>query len=84
MAVASLVLALVCPGLIITPLLAVIFGIVAKKHIRAARGQLIGGGMATAGIIIGAIYLLITIVYLLVFGLTAMAALSKAGQMPTP
>jgi len=54
MAVASLVLGIlwIC-GL--GSILALIFGLVAKNQIKASGGQQQGDGMATAGIILGAI-----------------------------
>ena len=50
-------------------ILAVIFALIAKRQIRE-RGQS-GGGMATAGIVIGSIGLLVAIVLIVVFVLAA-------------
>jgi Domain of unknown function (DUF4190) len=52
-----------------TSLLAIIFGLIAKRQIRE-RGQR-GGAMATAGIVIGSIGLVIAIVLIAVFILAA-------------
>lgn len=43
---------------IIPSILAIILGIVAHRNIRESQGQLTGGGMATAGIILGSLYVL--------------------------
>jgi hypothetical protein len=51
-AIASLVLSLVWVWGV-TSILAVIFGFIAKREIRDSRGTQTGGGMATAGIVIG-------------------------------
>ncbi len=51
MAIASLVLGLI--GLGIGSVLAIIFGLMAKKNIRESGGMETGGGMATAGIVLG-------------------------------
>ena len=54
MAIASLVLGLVwIYG--IGSVLAIIFGFIAKKNIRNSNGMETGGGMATAGIVLGII-----------------------------
>ena len=52
-----------------TSLLAIIFGLIAKRQIRE-RGQS-GGAMATAGIVIGSIGLFIAVVLVAVFILAA-------------
>ena len=62
MAIASLVTSLVCFGF-----LGVIFGIIATNQIKASNGQQTGQGMATAGIIIGAVTTLIGVVYYATF-----------------
>ena len=69
MAIASLVTSLACCGVPI----GLILGIVAKKQIKDSRGTEGGDGLATAGIIIGAIYL----VGLVIYGI-ALAALSTS------
>jgi hypothetical protein len=67
LAIASLVLGILWVGGL-GSLLALIFGIVGKKQIRRSNGQQAGGGLATAGIvlgivgIIGAILLTVTLV----------------------
>jgi len=55
------------PGL--TSILAIVFGLIAKRQIRE-RGQS-GGALATAGIVIGSIGLVIAVVLIAVFILTA-------------
>ena len=54
MAIASLVLGLVW-AYGIGSILAIVFGFIAKKNIREAGGMETGGGMATAGIVLGII-----------------------------
>jgi hypothetical protein len=54
MAIASLVLGLLW-GYGVGSILAIIFGMIAKKNIREADGMQTGEGMATAGIVLGII-----------------------------
>jgi hypothetical protein len=64
MAIASLVLGLVwIYG--IGSVLAIIFGFVAKKNIRESNGLQTGGGMATAGIVLGIVGAVIFLVLIL-------------------
>ncbi len=68
LAVASLVLGLVGVFLFalfaIPPILAVIFGLVGRDQIRKSGGRETGQGMATAGIILGAIEIVVFVVLL--------------------
>lgn len=71
-AVASLVLGIVgllpvCP--LIAPATAIGLGISAKKDIKRSEGRTGGGGMATAGIVLGAIGIVLTIAGGIVFAL---------------
>lgn len=68
MAIASLVLGLI--GLGIGSVLAIIFGFMAKKNIRESGGTQTGGGMATAGIVLG-ILGVVGVLILLVSGLAS-------------
>jgi hypothetical protein len=64
MAIASLVLGLVW-AYGVGSLLAVIFGFVAKKNIRESGGWQTGGGMATAGIVLGIIGLAVVLLIII-------------------
>ena len=65
-AIASLVLGLVWVyG--ITSILAIIFGALAKKDIRESNGWVTGGGMATAGLVLGIIGIVGMIVFIVFF-----------------
>jgi len=67
-ATASLVLGIVsffCIGIITGPL-AMIYGSKAKREIEAGRGRLTGGGMATAGFILGAIGGLLSVGWIII------------------
>ena len=59
MAIASLVTSIVCCGVPI----GLILGIVAKNQIKASRGTQGGDGLATAGIILGALGFVVGIIY---------------------
>lgn len=55
-AVASLVLGIVgC--FVVTPVLAIVFGVIARKRIAASGGTQDGKGLATAGIVLGALWI---------------------------
>jgi hypothetical protein len=76
-AIASLVLGIL--GLVILyvigPILALVFGHIAKREIEESRGTQGGGGMATAGIVMGWIGVGLAVLYLLlvlVFGVAAL------------
>lgn len=76
LAIASLVLGLVwCFGL--GSLLAVIFGHVAKRQIKESGGAQTGGGMATAGLVLGWLGLAMFALTMLVM---ILAAASSAGS----
>lgn len=66
MAIASLVTSIVCCGPI-----GLILGIVAKNQIKASRGTQGGDGMATAGIIIGALSIVGGIIYGIILAVAA-------------
>ncbi|HTW10087.1 MAG TPA: DUF4190 domain-containing protein [Acidimicrobiales bacterium] len=74
LAVAALVMGCCC--LLCGPLtgvLAVIFGFVARSQIRRSEGMQTGNGMAIAGIVIGLIFVALTILYIVlvvVIGIT--------------
>jgi hypothetical protein len=75
-AIAALVLGIVgvvpfCPLLAICSLLALIFGILARKEITASGGMISGGGMALAGIILGAVGLALWVVLIIVAASTS-------------
>ena len=62
MAIASLVSSIVCLcG--VGSILGIIFGVMAKKQIRESNGTQGGGGLATAGIIIGIVGILAVLAY---------------------
>ena len=61
-AVASLVLGLLVLGGI-GSILAIVFGVMAKKRIRESNGWVTGGGMATAGIVLGIVGLVGAVAY---------------------
>jgi uncharacterized protein DUF4190 len=67
MAIASLVTGILgifpCCGIGILGLLGVIFGVLAKKNIEASNGAEKGLGLAKAGLICGAIGLVLTVIY---------------------
>jgi hypothetical protein len=64
MAIASLVLGLLW-GYGVGSVLAIIFGVVAKNQIRDGQGQVTGGGMATAGIVLGIIGAVIAVIVII-------------------
>lgn len=65
LAVASLVLSLTL--FFIGPILAIIFGVVARRQIRESRGSQTGDGLALAGLIIGIVQLALSLVVIAVF-----------------
>jgi hypothetical protein len=67
MAIAALVCGLVGWLCLIPGILGIVFGFVAKGQIRDSQGTQSGDGMATAGIVLGFVWLGLTIV-LLAFG----------------
>jgi hypothetical protein len=44
-------------------ILAIVFGVMAKKRIRESNGWVTGGGMATAGIVLGIVGLVGSVIY---------------------
>src|SRR5580704_6033407 len=63
LAVASLVLSLTV--FLIGPILAIIFGVVARRQIRESKGGQTGDGLALAGLIIGIVELAISVVVII-------------------
>jgi hypothetical protein len=77
LATASLVLSLI-PCLLVCPTLAIVFGVKAKGRISRSSGTLVGGSQATAGIVIGTIFLLLQLGSLVIYGLSLLAMLQMA------
>jgi hypothetical protein len=66
LAIVSLVLGIVgflCCGLFVFSIGALVTGFLARKQIGESQGRLKGGGMATAGLILGAVAILVGIIY---------------------
>jgi len=68
LAIASLVCGIVssflcCYGMP-TSIAAIVMGVAAKKNIAASRGSVTGGGMATAGIILGVVWLVLSLLFI--------------------
>jgi hypothetical protein len=79
LAVASLVLSLTV--FLIGPILAIIFGVVARRQIRESKGGQTGDGLALAGLIIGIVELAISVVVIIfVVVLIANGSFSELGQ----
>jgi hypothetical protein len=71
MAIASLVCSIVCLWGV-GSILGIIFGVIARRQIDESNGQEGGRGMATAGLVVGIVGLIGTILwFLLVIGLAA-------------
>jgi hypothetical protein len=66
MAIASLITSIVCCGPV-----GIILGIVAKNQIKASRGTQGGDGLATGGIIVGALSIVGGIIYAIVISVAA-------------
>lgn len=64
-AITSLVCGLVPCGFV-TGIIAIIFGFLAKSRIKKSNGSLKGSGMATAGIVLGICWIVLTIAYYVV------------------
>ena len=81
-AIASMVLGIL--GLVILyvigPILALVFGHIAKNEIEASNGTQGGGGMATAGIVMGWIGIGLTLLYLVLVLIFGVAAISLDGS----
>ena len=71
MAIASLIVSIVgtlaCCFTIVVPAVGIVLGFVARKQISASNGTQKGDGMALAGIIIGAIGVVIGVIYWIAF-----------------
>jgi hypothetical protein len=83
-AVASLVfglLSLTCAGLF-TGIPAMILGTLAQRDIQASRGKRIGGGMATAGSVLGAFGTFLNVIFFAFAGYVAAAAYAAHGGAP--
>jgi Domain of unknown function (DUF4190) len=79
LAIASLVLSLTV--FLIGPVLAIIFGAIARRQIRESRGGQSGDGLALAGLIVGIVELAISLVVVaLVIVLAANGSFSRLGQ----
>lgn len=81
LAIVALVLGIVslaACGCLVFGVLAVVFGIMGRKRIREANGTLTGDGLALAGLITGAISLVVGVAYL-VFYVFAFAASTSYG-----
>ncbi len=66
LAIVSLVLGIVgflCCGLFLFSIGALVTGFLARKQIGESQGRLKGGGMATAGLILGAVAIVLGIIY---------------------
>ena len=78
-AIASLVLSLTI--FLIGPVLAIIFGVIARRQIRESRGTQSGDGLALAGLIIGIVELVISLVVVTIVAvLIASGSFSGLGQ----
>jgi hypothetical protein len=79
LAIASLVLSLTV--FLIGPILAIIFGVIARRQIRESKGGETGDGLALAGLIIGIVELAISlVVVIVVVALIANGSFSDLGQ----
>ena len=79
LAIASLVLSLTV--FLIGPILAIIFGLIARRQIRESKGGETGDGLALAGLIIGIVELAISlVVVIVVVVLIANGSFSELGQ----
>lgn len=79
LAIASLVLSLTI--FLLGPILAVIFGVIARRQIRESKGGQSGDGLALAGLVIGIVELVLSaVVVTLVVVLIANGSLSGFGQ----
>ena len=63
-AIASMVLGIVGGCVAIGPILSIIFGVVALNQIKSSQGRMTGRGMAIAGIVLGIVWIVILIAYI--------------------
>ncbi len=81
LAVASLVLGIVGWALCgIGSILAIVFGVIARNQIRASGGREGGDGMAKAGVILGCVFLVLLVAYVIVVAIVA-ASDGSAGTL---
>lgn len=64
-AITALVCGIVGCGFV-TSIIAIVFGFLAKSRIKKSNGSLKGSGMATAGIVLGILWIVLTIAYYVV------------------
>jgi hypothetical protein len=67
---------------VIGPIVAVVAGHMARAEIRASNGQVGGGGMAMAGLVLG--YLQIALLALAICAIVAIAILATLGSRVSP